>query len=296
MQILNCNICDSPDYSVLFKAGRAQLNQIVKCTQCGLMYANPRTTEPDHVEIAKFDPDYVQEYLIQNKLPRFRKEALQVRDYNSTRRFLASQRPDKGDLLEVGSGLGFLLSHFRKDGWNTTGVEPDRGLCRYAERTLGMKVIPELLHAAGLADASFDVVLMMHVIEHVPDPTATLQEIHRVLRPNGLFVMETPCYDSLAFKILGRRERSLSCSGHIYFFTSETIERIARKAGFSVVKKVKVGRSMTVGRLLFNVGVVCKSKTIERGLESLSQILRLDRIHLTLNLRDMERVYLQKPS
>ena len=38
-----CNICGSRDYTVLFGPGSAQVNQIVKCNRCGLMYANPRT-------------------------------------------------------------------------------------------------------------------------------------------------------------------------------------------------------------------------------------------------------------
>jgi SAM-dependent methyltransferase len=294
MQTLTCNLCGSADYAVVFRAGEAQTNQIVKCRSCGLMYANPRSVAPDHVEIAGYDADFVEELLVKNENPRLQKEALQVRDYATTREFLGKRYPQRGKLLEVGSGLGYLLDYFKKDGWATTGVEPNRGMCRYAQKVLGVDAIPEILPDAKFADASFDAVLMMHVIEHVPDPTDTLAEIHRVLRPGGTLVMETPRYDTLTFKLLGRRERSVSCDGHIYFFTSDTLARIATKTGYSVIRQDPVGRSMTAGRLLYNVGVVSKSKGVQKTLESLSKTLRLDGLHLTLNLHDMERIYLRK--
>ena len=53
-----CNYCGIDDATVVFAAGVAQLNQIVRCNRCGLMYASPRAKEPDHIEIAQYDPDF----------------------------------------------------------------------------------------------------------------------------------------------------------------------------------------------------------------------------------------------
>jgi 2-polyprenyl-3-methyl-5-hydroxy-6-metoxy-1,4-benzoquinol methylase len=136
---------------------------------------------------------------------------------------------------------------------------------------------------------------MMHVIEHVPDPLGTLKEILRVLRPGGVLVMETPRYDTLMFRLLGRRERSVSCEGHIYFFTSKTLARVSAKAGFRLLRADRVGRSLSLRRLLYNAGVISKSERLQRKLEALAVALQLDRFSLSLNLRDMERVYLEKP-
>ena len=66
---------------------------------------------------------------------------------------------------------------------------------------------------------------MLHVIEHVPDPVGTLREIWRILKPGGHLILETPRYDTAMFWLLGRRERSLSCDGHIFFFTNESLRR-----------------------------------------------------------------------
>ena len=176
------------------------------------------------------------------------------------------------------------------------GVEPNTGLNRHAEKVLRLRVRSAILPHADIPSDSMDVVLMMHVIEHVPDPHSTIREIFRVLRPGGTFVMETPCYNTLTFKILGRRERSLSCGGHIYFFTTHTLEQLATKAGFHILRNDRVGRSLTLGRLLYNVGVVSKSAQVQRFLSKLSRTLQLDRLSFSINLRDMQRLYLQKPN
>jgi predicted SAM-dependent methyltransferase len=136
---------------------------------------------------------------------------------------------------------------------------------------------------------------MMHVIEHVPDPTDTLAEIFRILKPGGMLVMETPRYDTLMFKLLGRRERSLSCEGHIYFFTTKTLRDISEKVGFKVEREDMVGRSLTVDRLIYNVGVMSRSKAIAKALTSGTRAMGLADAAMTFNVRDMERIYISKP-
>jgi SAM-dependent methyltransferase len=287
-----CNLCGVDDATVVFAPGVAQLSQIVRCNRCGLMYASPRAKLPDHLEIANWtDPDWD---AIAKNPRRFEKEQLQVRDYARTRTMLNELYPKRGHLLEVGSGYGFLLAEFKKDGWDVMGVEPDPYGCRYASEQLGVSSKNSILEHAGISDQAFDVVLLNHVIEHLDDPLGLLREINRVLKPEGHLVIETPRYDSLMFKLLGRRERSVNCNGHIYFFTTDSLHKLYRAAGFELVDLGYVGRSLTVDRLLWNAGVVSKSERVQRGLDRLSRGLRLNKLRLHLNLRDMQRVCVQK--
>ncbi len=259
------------------------------------MYANPRTREVDNVLIESYDPEFVWSAIVNQDSQRLEKKALQVKKYEKFRAFLQKHYPEKGKLIEVGSGLGYLLNFFKQDGWNVVGIKPNVGMCRYAESEFGIEIIPTILEKAELEDRSADAVLMMHVIEHVSDPYSTLKEVYRILKPGGIFVMETPRYDTLMFKLLGKRERSLTCDGHIYFFTTKTLEKLATKAGFTVLKTDYVGRSLTLDRLFYNLGVVSKSQVIKQILKDVAVKLHLNKISLYLNTRDMERIYLKKP-
>jgi hypothetical protein len=129
----------------------------------------------------------------------------------------------------------------------------------------------------------------------VPTPLGTQKEIHRVMKPGSTLVLETPRYDSLMFKLLRHRERSVSCDGHIYFFTTDSLKALCRKAGFKVEFVNYVGRSLNLARLFWNVGVMSKNRAVQRTIGKLSDFLRLHAVHLRLNARDMQRMVLRKP-
>jgi SAM-dependent methyltransferase len=291
---IDCNLCGSASVTVVFEAGVAQAARIVKCDNCGLMYSSPRARAPDQEEIKDWDAEFVKNRA-KAGLDRFDKEELQVRDYEGTRAYLRNTYPQRGRLLEIGCGMGFLLSKFRDDGWEAEGIEPNKGLCAFVEEVHGIKASPTILEAAGEADETFDVVVMLHVIEHVPDPLGTTHEIFRVLKPGGTLILETPRYDSLMFRLMRHRERSISCDGHIYFFTTDTLTAMCKRAGFEVQSVNYVGRSLNLERLLWNIGVMSKSKAVQRGLRKLSHLLHLNALNMRLNLRDMQRLTLRKP-
>src|SRR5579884_1167670 len=276
---VTCNLCGADDAETLFEAGQAQINRIVKCRQCGLMYSNPRIRPVDQELVKDYDPQLTKD-AEEYDPARFEKERVQVRDYRDTLKYLAELYPNRGRLLELGCGMGFLLKALSDDGWDVLGIEPDRGFCQYVELKHGLKALPTLLEDSGIPDESMDVVVFLHVIEHVPDPLKTLQSIRRVLKPGGHLVLETPRYDSLMFKLLRHRERSVSCDGHIYFFTTETLRKLCEKAGLQSRQIRYVGRSLNLDKLAYNIGVMTKNEPILNGLLMLSRKLGFRKIHV----------------
>jgi hypothetical protein len=71
---------------------------------------------------------------------------------------------------------------------------------------------------------------------------------------------------------------------------------MATNAGFMVQKNDYVGRSLTLERLVWNVGVISKSDSVKQALKWISTKLRFKKIWLKLNMRDMQRMYLRKPA
>jgi SAM-dependent methyltransferase len=285
-----CVSCHSEDAVVRFAPGVAQVHQIVRCTKCGLMYAHPM--DAPETETARAEMDETARAL--HNQQRIEKERWQVGDYDKTRKTLNRQHPNRGRLLEIGSGYGFLLAQFRADGWDVAGVDPQAEACDFARRYHQLEIICGLFETSGLADASCDVIVMNHVIEHVPDPQELLRQIHRVLKPGGHLAMETPAYDTLMYAILGKRERSLSCDGHVFFFTRKTLQTLYEQAGFEKVSFVRVGRTLSVNRLMWVIGTISKSSALRRWLDAVSRKLRLNDLRIHLNFGDMQRVCVQK--
>jgi hypothetical protein len=96
------------------------------------------------------------------------------------------------------------------------------------------------------------------------------------------------------FWLLGRRERSLSCDGHIFFFTSESLRRAYTAAGFQLERLDYTGRSLTLDRVVYNIGVISKSPLLQRISASVSRRLHLQKISVKINLRDIQRACLVK--
>lgn len=283
-----CNICGIDDATVLHQAGVAQIQQIVRCNKCGLMYVNPRFGLDLHVIR---DSGVPEEALV----GRMEKEKLQTNDYAVTKKIISDLFPQRGKLLEVGSGFGLLLEYFKNDRWDVSGVEPWPDGCKFSKEKLEIETLMCTLEEARFEDASFDVILMMHVIEHVPNPFETLSEVYRILKPGGCLVIETPRYDTLMYRIFGRRERNLSIDGHVYFFTTDTLSKICSMAGFELIRRDYVGRYLSADRLFQIANRIYRGTVFTKFLSILSGLPRLKNVRLHVNMRDVQRVYLGKP-
>ena len=295
-----CNICGTREQKILYSAGVAQPAQIVQCPECGLMYSSPRWRPADH-ELYKDSniDDLLNNVTNDPNHPyywRYEKEKGQTRDVEHARQILNQLYPNRGRMVEVGSGMGYLIRSFKKDGWDVLGIDPWKAAPAFTRSEHGIETLPTTLEEAKLPDASVDALVLLHVIEHVPDPVATLKEIHRVLKPGGHLVMETPRYDTLMYKLLRHRERSLRCEGHIYFFTLDSLRQAYEKAGFSEVDTRAVGRTLSLERFVWNLGVVIGNQTIRKSLEFLSKKLFFNKVRATVNLQDMQRVIVRKSS
>lgn len=289
MEHVACNLCGTKDFRVVFRPGVAQQNQVVRCVGCGFMYASPRLeAHHDHwPDVADFD--------YETHVPlRYQKERVQVRDLAPTRRLLAELHPNRGKCVEVGCSLGFQLAAMRQDGWDVLGIEPDRHACRHATDKLGVPTICSVYQDGLLPDASVDVLVMLHVIEHVPDPVSTLRSVHRALKPGGHLVLETPRYDTLMFRILGRRERNVSLDDHIFFFTVESLRRAYELAGFSLERLVIPPRSLSAERLVQLVATHSGIRRAHRAADWLARRLPLKDWNVSVNLRDIQRVCLRR--
>ncbi len=294
---VSCNICGADNYTIIFPAGKAQVHQIVECNNCHLMYANPQTNNISGVEdhynsLTGGNSPAAMEAALKDFTPEkhqyLKKQFLQLKDYNKIIDFV--DKPNKGTFLEIGSYAGIFLNEAKKRGWKVLGIEP-LSLPAYYSEKLGVPVIREYFEEAKIDNNSIDAIVATHVIEHVPDPSAFVAKAYQLLTPGGKLILETPTYDSFFFKVLKHRERSVRCGGHIYFFTKDSLSKLAEKEGFKVIKHEKVGRTLTLERLFYNFGVMTGKK---KFFEKAGKKLKLDKFIIRINAKDMQRIYCEK--
>jgi SAM-dependent methyltransferase len=247
---VRCNLCGADDTRILFE-DLAPLSQdvaladflattdrydhygrIVRCRSCGLVYTSPRPAPAQlaHGYTEAVDDDYAQEDASRSINAHM---AL-----HTIKRFARS-----GRLLDVGCATGYFLNAARLD-FETCGIEPSRWAAEYARDRLGLDVRQGLLDDASFPPASFDVVTLNDVIEHLVDPAATLARLNGLLRPGGLLYLVTPNIESASARILRGYWWGLR-PAHLYYFSPRTLTAMLEKAGFRVVCLKRYGRIFT---------------------------------------------------
>ncbi len=141
---------------------------------------------------------------------------------------------EPGRALDVGCGDGDFLAHLRRRGWEVIGLELSAAAAGRA-RERGLEVREVELEGAGFAPASFDLVTLWHVLEHLPDPRRALREVRRILKPGGRLVLEVPDVASPTFRLCGESWFPLDVPRHLQHFEPRTLRRLLVMTGFEPV-------------------------------------------------------------
>ncbi len=100
---------------------------------------------------------------------------------------------DSKTLLEIGSGLGDLLALLQDD-FDCTGIDLVEYSVEQTKRTApkAKAFVQDADDLTRFDKGQFDIVVSLHVVEHVTNPLKTIQQVNRVLKPRGLFFFTTP--------------------------------------------------------------------------------------------------------
>lgn len=142
--------------------------------------------------------------------------------------------PD-GRLLDVGCGNGRYLFNLRSLGWQVQGVELNAEGVRVC-RQAGLPVHHGDLASAAFPAASFDVVTVRHVIEHIAEPHAFMAELARVLKPGGRLLIETPNSEALGRAWFGAAWYHNDVPRHLILYAPKNLTRLAERHGLRLVE------------------------------------------------------------
>ena len=139
-------------------------------------------------------------------------------------------------LLEVGSGLGHLAAQL-EDSFQTFGMDLNHWAVKHSKSVVKTSSL-ETASAQELpfADASFNVVIIKHIVEHLPDPAKALAEIGRVTEPGGTLILATPNLGSLLKPWKGDKWIGYQDPTHISLKPPEEWLNLIRNADFSPLR------------------------------------------------------------
>jgi len=250
MRSIACEICGSHQHRFLFEGwdrifGLPGIFTIVKCEECGLLFMNP---QPEKKMLKEYYPEAYHatrpsryhEYSWLRKLVlktyfgynqgsdsskawRFLKKIILAPFRVRYRRSIPFV--EKGRLLDVGCGNGTELYKLKSMGWETYGVEVDEEAAIRA-RSKGLNVFIGDLFERNFPNQFFHVVRMSFVLEHLPNPRETLQEIKRILRSQGRIYVSIQNARSLHYWLFAKRWFSLDVPRHLFTFTPKTMQRL----------------------------------------------------------------------
>ena len=212
---------------------------IIECISCGFKHVNPIPSEED---LAKF---YKKEFYSKGKPNYFRetKEDLSwwMATYNNYYALL--EKHTKGrKILDVGSGPGHFLVCGKKRGWNVLGFEPSFDAWKYSKRRKLAVVNDFFSYESAKQYGPFDVIHTSMVLEHVPNPATFIEDMKKLLKPNGIIAIFCPNDYNPLQEILQKKLKFkpwwVVPTHHLNYFDVSSMKKLLSKNGFEVVEKL----------------------------------------------------------
>ncbi len=139
---------------------------------------------------------------------------------------------NSGSLLDIGAGTGDFLVVAKENNWITSGIEPN-----LKARNLALEKGVTLMQSlVDFEKNSFDVITMWHVLEHVPDLENQIQELKRLLKPNGTIFIAVPNYKSFDAKHYKSFWAAYDVPRHVWHFSKTSISKLFENYNLKLVK------------------------------------------------------------
>lgn len=242
--VVVCEICREGECAPALKKGETE---ILACTNCGVRLWVP-------------DACFSAESLYQDGYFSSPEAGAGYDDYagleaslrfNFAGRLSLLPNPAAGDrLLDLGAAYGFAADEAQRAGWRAFGLEVSHSVAGRAARVIPGRVVAANGLALPFADATFAIVTLWDVIEHLRDPHSAVAEIARVLRPGGRLVLTTGDVHSFVARVSGKRWHLYTLPEHLFFYTRQGLRRLLEAHGLSVESIRAEGARYTLGYLV----------------------------------------------
>lgn len=192
------------------------------CKHCGVVFQSPRMSQS---ELEQFYREGYRGLYQASEEPTEKDLVMQEQRAERTLAMVHEHIQDVRHHLDIGSSSGALLQQFQDHyGCESAGIEPGDAYRSFSQNK-GFSVFASLGELPERRQ-NFDLISMMHVLEHLPDPVATLIDLRKgLLKTGGYLLLEVPnLIEHEALEI-----------AHLFAFTPRTLNQTVETAGFDVL-------------------------------------------------------------
>ncbi|MFZ4457262.1 MAG: class I SAM-dependent methyltransferase [Bacteroidales bacterium] len=234
----SCPICDHNEFSEFltctdfFTTG--ETFDLKRCKNCGFLFTQ---NFPSEAIIGKYYevPDYVSHSDTKTGIVNYlyhsaRKLMLKLK----ANRVIKSSGVQTGTVLDYGCGTGYFVREMESRSWNSIGIEKSYAAREFAQSAFNSTFYePEYL--MSVADESCDVVTLWHVLEHVEHLDLLIEQLKRVLKPNGVLVLALPNAESFDAKYYREYWAAYDVPRHLWHFSAKTVSLLCDKHTLKLV-------------------------------------------------------------
>lgn len=210
---------------------------ICECLNCGLSYTMPRPNKEKIGEYYKSEEYYSHQENKKGFIPRLYESVKKVNlkhKYN-----LATQGLNVGKMLDIGCGVGDFLHTAEEHGWTCTGVEPSEDAKAIAKTKTKANIINSE-DMEKIPDATFDLITMWHVLEHVDDLKWQIEQLHRLTKTKGRIVIAVPNYKSYDAQYYKELWAAYDVPRHLSHFNKNVLTKIFKSKNLELVQTDKL--------------------------------------------------------
>ena len=241
MKHVNCNYCGWDDARPVNSGPDLLLDlpgdfKLVRCNNCGLIYQNPQ------LEPHELAPHYPDDYLPFQEMERPDEQSRveQISQNHNVQRQInkvLKYHSTPGKLLDIGCATGTFLGHMQPHGFECVGIEPGANAAEYGRKAYGLEIITGTLEDSNFPANHFDMITLWDVLEHVEDPRKTLQEVARILKPNGTLILSLPNPTAIDAAIFGPYWVGWERPRHLTLYSPQLLQALLEETGFSLTAK-----------------------------------------------------------
>lgn len=224
----NCPVCNSIKNTYQFEKYGFSL---VQCDKCSTAFFDQIPVNTNDIYSAPHAIGDAQQAYLTNKdyrKIRFAAERIQLIEQH------LSKQLKETSILDVGCGTGWFLETAKEHGATCFGLELGKDLAEFTSKRLDIKVWNCDLQEIH-TDIRFDVITMFDLIEHVESPLLLINSAKKLLKENGIIVIFTPQFDSVAIQTMKDKSNLIMPAEHLSYFTEKTVEKLAELSEMQIV-------------------------------------------------------------